>query len=64
MVEGLAMINGLVHCRIGSSESLGAGLVRFINVHCRIGSSENAHRAAAIAVKVHCRIGSSEICGC
>ena len=49
-----------VHCRIGSSESLGYVRRNSNFVHCRIGSSETENSPFLQGASVHCRIGSSE----
>ena len=51
----------VVHCRIGSSESIEVDYGDAGNVHCRIGSSESWSVEQMRSLCVHCRIGSPEI---
>ena len=51
---------GQIHCRIGSSETVGMVPALFDGIHCRIGSSETVRRSMLPVIPIHCRIGSSE----
>ena len=53
-------LEGLVHCRVGSSENPPRHRLRQWHVHCRVGSSEMCSNKQLIHLFVHCRVGSSE----
>ena len=50
----------LVHCRVGSLESLHQLIPHCHLVHCRVGSLESTGLAVMRLKQVHCRVGSLE----
>ena len=61
MLNPIAYLLCMVHCRIGSLEVLMVVVLDFQLVHCRIGSLEDLHLGFFAPVNVHCRIGSLEV---
>ena len=60
MLGAWGLGDGVVHCRVGSSETAQAGMARWPHVHCRVGSSEIGSMKLHSSSQVHCRVGSSE----
>ena len=51
----------LVHCRVGSLETMASIIKPCKHVHCRVGSLEIAERNRVVLESVHCRVGSLEM---
>ncbi len=60
MQKLIGLVNSLLHCRIGSSETADPLAAQVRSLHCRIGSSEKWERYFLMNLDLHCRIGSSE----
>ena len=53
-------MSDIVHCRIGSLESVAYATALVYCVHCRIGSLEIKGSTSEMLRTVHCHIGSLE----